>query len=169
MTPESAMRELLLAVVGGVPVVFADENGPRPATPYVQMRFGHARPFPPHRGHVDDGGNQAVVAHRDASVELQCFGTGSFELLDGVAQRLGMSTALARAESLDLAVFEIGQLKSVPVLRGQTTYEPRALLELRVRYVVALTDHVGLIESVVVTSDIAGGPTGSVSLAADLQ
>jgi hypothetical protein len=162
MTPEQAIYRLILAVSGGVPVVFAEENGPRPPKPYIQLRVQTALRFPLHRGAVDDGGQQLVTVHRDAAVELQCFGSGSYDVLDKLGQRLGMEVSLAEAERLDLAVFDVGKLSQVPVLRDQASYEPRAVLELGVRYAVSLADTVGAVEQVMLHGAVTGGATGTV-------
>ncbi|MBB2918331.1 phage neck terminator protein [Cupriavidus alkaliphilus] len=162
MTPEQAIFQLITAVSGGVPVIFADENGRRPPKPYIQLRVQTARRFPLHRGAVDGAGQQLVIAHRDAAVELQCFGRGSYDALDRLGQRLGTDAALAEAERLDLAVFDVGKISQVPVLRDQATYEPRALLELGVRYAVTLSDAVGVVEQVVFHGAVTGGATGTV-------
>jgi hypothetical protein len=162
MTPEEAILGLITAVAGGVPVIFADENGPRPQKPYIQLRVQTAHRFPLHRGAVDDAGQQLVTGHRDAAVELQCFGRGSYDALDSLAQRLGMEAALADAERLDLAVFDVGKISQMPVLRDQASYEPRALLELGIRYAVTLTDAVGAVEQVVFHGTVIGGATGPV-------
>ncbi|WP_066733546.1 LIC_12616 family protein [Cupriavidus sp. D384] len=165
MTPDNAIRELLLAVAGNVPVIFADESGPRPDKPYIQLRIGNARPFPVCRGDVDEAGLQVVSAHRDAGVELQCFGKGSFHALDCLVLRLGMADGMAKSEALRLAVFDVGEIRSIPVLRGGTTYEPRAIVELGIRYAVALTDEVGVIERIGARGEMRGGRAGAPEIA----
>lgn len=163
MTPEQAIYQLISTAAGPVPVVFADENGPRPAKPYIALRVNPASRLPVHRGPVDGQGEQPVSAHRSAQVELQCFGAGCLNALDAVGQRLNMQTALDLAEQLDLAVTAVGQLQQVPVLRDATTYEPRAVLELTIGYTLTLADTVGVIEEVNITGTTSGsalpGPT----------
>lgn len=162
MTPEQAIFRLISTVSGGVAVIFADENGPRPPKPYIQLRLQTALRFPLHRGAVDDAGQQLVTGHRDAAVELQCFGSGSYDVLDNLGQRLTMEGSLAEAERLDLAVFDVGKISQVPVLRDQASYEPRAVLELGVRYAVTISDAVGAVEQVVLHGAVTGGATGTV-------
>ncbi|CAG9173084.1 LIC_12616 family protein [Cupriavidus respiraculi] len=147
MTPEQAIYELV-SLTATVPVIFANENGRRPEKPYIALRVAAAPRLPVHRGPVDTDGMQAVSSHRDAQVELQCFGAGSFDVLDSLGQRLHMNDAAQRAEVLDLAVFQVGEVRHAPVLRDATTYEPRAVLELGIRYTLTLADDVGLIETV---------------------
>ncbi|MEZ7780464.1 hypothetical protein O4A46_01495 [Cupriavidus gilardii] len=156
MTPEQAIYELI-TTAATAPVIFANENGPRPAKPYIALRVNPASRLPVHRGPVDDAGVQPVSAHRSAQVELQCFGTGCMDALDVLGQRLHMQAALDRAEQLDLAVTAVGQLRQVPVLRDATTYEPRAVLELTIDYTTTLADDVGVIETVNITGTRDGG------------
>lgn len=166
MTPEAAIHALV-SRFAGLPVVFANENGPRPPKPYIQLRVHTAQQFPLHRGAVDDAGEQPVTAHRDASVELQCFGPGAYDALDTLAQRLRMDDALAEAEALDLAVFDIGMVSQLPVLRDASTYEPRAILELGIRYAVTLVQSVGVIEHLTINGKLVDGAVGL--LAVDLS
>jgi hypothetical protein len=156
VTSEEAIFALI-SRFAGLPVVFANENGPRPPKPYIQLRVQAAQQFPLHRGAVDDAGEQPVTAHRDASVELQCFGQGAYDALDTLAQRLRMDDALAEAEALDLAVFDIGKVSQLPVLRDASTYEPRGVLELGIRYAVTLVQSVGVIEKLTINSKLVNG------------
>ena len=156
MTPEQAIYDLI-TTAATAPVIFADENGPRPAKPYIALRVNPASRLPVHRGTVDDAGVQPVSAHRSAQVELQCFGWGCMNALDALGQRLHMQAALDRAEELDLAVTAVGQLRQVPVLRDATMYEPRAVLELTIDYTTTLADDVGVIEKVNITGTTDGG------------
>lgn len=156
MTPEQAIFDLI-TTAATVPVIFADENGPRPPKPYTAMRVSPARRLAVHRGAVDDAGLQPVAAHRSAQVELQCFGAGCANALDELGQRLHMQAALNRAEQLNLAVTAVGRLRQVPVLRDAATYEPRAVLELTIDYTTTLADDVGVIETVNITGTTDGG------------
>ncbi|KUE88887.1 hypothetical protein ASL20_09685 [Cupriavidus necator] len=161
MTAEQAIYELISGA-SDVPVIFGEENGPRPPKPYIALKVQWAHRFPLHHGAVDPAGGQTVMGHRDASVELQCFGASSLSALDMLAQRLGMERALGEAERLDLAVFEFGRASQVPVLRDQATYEPRAVLELGIRYSVVTVDAVGVIEEISARGELTAGATGTV-------
>lgn len=156
MTPEQAIFDLI-TTAATAPVIFADENGPRPPKPYIALRVNPASRLPVHRGPVGVEGVQPVSAHRSAQVELQCFGAGCMDALDALGQRLHMQAALDRAEQLDLAVTAIGPLRQVPVLRDGTTHEPRAVLELTIGYTTTLSDEVGVIETVNITGTTDGG------------
>lgn len=148
MTPEDAIFELIEAAAAGIPVIFANENGTRPAPPYIAMAVRWAQASRAEQGEVDEDGNALISQHNDATVELQGFGAGAYDGLDTLQLRLQHPELEERAEALGLAVFERGRLQNIPVLREGARYEQRALLELGVRYVVASLAAVPVIESI---------------------
>ncbi len=158
-TPTPAQQSIFTLIEGtaGVPVVFAWENGPRPPKPYIAMLVNTAARGHVHRGTVSNAGVQTVAQHRDARVDLQCYGAGSYDVLDTLAQRLHMLDALDLADVLDLAVFDVGSTQNVPMMRDAMNWEPRAILDLGIRYTSTLDDQVGAIETVEAEGTTTGG------------
>lgn len=159
MDAQQAIFDLIEHAAGGIPVIFRDGNGPRPGKPYMTLKVTPAARLPVHLGAVDQDGRQDVSAHRDAGVELQCFGDDAFQVLDELSLRLGFPSLVDFANSLDLAVFDVGDVQDLPVPRDDARFEPRAVLELRVRYTGTLADEVGYFEAVEVTGTLTGGAT----------
>lgn len=159
MDPQDAIFELIEGAAGGVEVIFADENGPRPAAPYIAFAVRWAQASSAEIGRVGDDGLQAVRQHNDATVELQAFGAAAYDGLDELALKLRHPVYEERAEALDLAVFEIGRLQNIPVLRDSTRFEKRGVLELGVRYARSFTAPAGVIEAVEGSFRVTGGAT----------
>lgn len=143
---EDDIRALLVKATQ-VPVVFANQNGPRPALPYITLRVDAAPRAPLLEAGLSEDGVQTYAAHRDATVELQCFGPGSFDALDDLGQRLKGPAMVAAAFAANLAVYAVDAVQNVPVLRDGTTYEPRALMDIGIRYVKQHDEEAGFIET----------------------
>ncbi|WP_313378003.1 phage neck terminator protein [Achromobacter insolitus] len=148
MDPQDAIFELIEAAAGGVTVIFAEENGPRPHAPYVALSVRWTQASNAEAGRVGEDGMQSVRQHDDATVELQAFGPAAYDSLDELGLKLRHPVYRDRAEALGLALFEIGRLQNIPVLRDAARYEKRGVMELGIRYARSFAAHVGLIEAV---------------------
>lgn len=139
----------LVAAATTRPVIFANENGKRPPQrPFVTLQITVGAPQPVHRGPVDDDGVQRISAHRPVSVQLQCYGAGSWDVLDELQLRLYTDSMSELAESLNIALQREPRLQDVPALLDGTRYESRAILELEAMYTAGVDDDVGFIETV---------------------
>lgn len=159
MNPEDAIFELIEAAAGGIPVIFADDNGPRPEGPYIAMAVRWAKVSAVEAGRVDDDGDQPLHQHDDAVVELQSYRAAAYDALDELALLLRHPVYEDRAEALGLALFEIGRLQKVPVMRDAVRFEPRGVLELGIRYTRVHSEFVGVIETVTGSVTTSGGLT----------
>ncbi|MCP1404578.1 phage neck terminator protein [Achromobacter insolitus] len=162
MAPEDRIFELIEAAAGGVPVIFADENGKRPSGSYIAMAVRWEKISSAEVGRVDDDGAQAVHQHDDATVELQGFGPAAYDGLDELALKLRHPLYEERAEALGLALYEVGRLQSIPVLRDAARFERRGVLELGIRYSRTHAEDVGFIETVTGTVTTTGGLTPAI-------
>jgi len=140
-----------------LPLVFADENGPRPAKPYATVATRWARRPRENYAEVDDQGFRDTSSHRDAVVEIHGYGVGIFEALDLLSQYLDTEDILQATVSRNIAFWAIGQINRLPVLRDTNTYEPHAVMEISARYVVTVSEEVGFIEHVEASLDTVGG------------
>ncbi|TFL14217.1 hypothetical protein CSC67_08680 [Pusillimonas caeni] len=129
-------------------VVFANENGKRPERPFITLQVSVGAPQPIHRGPVDDDGLQRISAHRPVTVQLQCYGAGSWGVLDELQLKLYTDSMSDLAESLNIALQREPRLQDVPALLDDTKYESRAILDLEAMYTAGIDDDVGYIETV---------------------
>lgn len=131
------------------PVIFANENGKRPPQrPYLTLQLEVAAPMPVHTSIVGADGVRRVSAHRPVTVRLQCYGAGSWDVLDQVQLTVYTESMLDLAESLNIALQREPRLQDVPALLDGTRYESRAILELEAMYTAGVDDDVGYIETV---------------------
>ncbi|MDI9250281.1 hypothetical protein QMZ25_16900 [Stenotrophomonas sp. RS-48] len=138
----------LIAKATTLQVIFANQNGPRPKLPYITVRVDTAPRAPLLEADLSDDGNQTYAAHRDATVELQCFGDGSFDALDDLSQRLKGPYMVAAGYAANIAVYATDSVQNIPVLRDGAKYEPRAVLDIGIRYTKQHDEEVGLIKTV---------------------
>jgi hypothetical protein len=157
MPPEDAIFELIEAAAGGMPVIFAGENGSLPTRPYISLAVRWANVSGAEAGRVDDEGAQPVHHHDDAIVELQSFRAAAYDALDELVLKLRHPVYEDRAEALGLALFEVGRLQNVPVMRDAVRFERRGVLELGIRYTRVHSEFVGIIETVTGTVTTSGG------------
>jgi hypothetical protein len=148
VTPAEAILDLIQSASGGIACVFFDDGAPRPPKPYITVALQWARAGGSHLAPVDDDGNQLIHGWRAAAVELQGFGPAAYDALDCMSGRLEHPVYVDRAAFLNIAVFKRGPLQNARAPAGDSPDEPNASLELGIRYVTGVTEHVGLIEVV---------------------
>ncbi len=138
----------LLAKATPLPIFISNGNGPRPKLPYITLRLDTAPRGTLLEVGLSNEGAQTYYAQRDGTVELQCFGDSSFDALDDLSHRLKGPSMLAAAYAANLAVYAVDAVQNVPVLRDGGKYEPRAVLDIGVRYTKQHVEDVGLINTV---------------------
>lgn len=148
----------VLAVLGPLfapaPLIFANENGPRPVVQYVTLRIEGAHKMPEHHGPaVELGpapafGERANDAHRTGSVELQCFGAGSFDVLDIALQRLSEEATTDATNAREIAFGMSSDLRNEPAFRDGLSYEPRAIATIPFAYTRRTIEAMPFIETV---------------------
>jgi len=166
---EDDVRTALLPVFTGTEVIIANENGARPAGRYVTIRVdGNAHRMPAHAGPLVDPGEpipalgaRDLAAHRTGTIELQCFGVGSFDLLDTAMLRLHEEASIAAAEALNIVFGTSNDVQSVPVLRNISEFEARAIVSLPFAYTRQVSETLPFIETVqgtIAVDDLAPMP-----------
>jgi hypothetical protein len=156
MSAETDIRELL-QMATPVPLIFADENGPRPPKPYATVATRWANRPRENYSRLDDNGVRTTESHRDASVEIHGYGAGIFEALDILSQMLDTEAILQATVARNIAFWDIGQVTRLPTLRDGSTYEPHAVIEISARYVLGVTEQLDFIEHVEGSIDTVGG------------
>lgn len=136
-------------VAEGVTVVFANQNAPRPALPYVTIHVT-AMPEKEHAsvGPPDENGDAEIVNDLAPTVSLQAFGDGARDIMSGLRRSLDKVTVLQSLRAAGLPF--IRDLSGVTDLSETvgTKFEDRAGLDLEFRAAGVVTDAVGAIESV---------------------
>lgn len=138
------------ALTVGETVIWADQNTPRPALPYWTIRLQAQRVV----GRDDRGqdtsnaGIQKVFGVREATLNVQRIGVDSEEKVADLRDELAKVTVTDAWLLAKVAVYNIGPVTNVPFEMDKGHLEPRAVLDLFVRYGTELDDNVGVIETV---------------------
>lgn len=138
------------------PVIFANQNGPQPAAPFITIGLMGGNAQDVHIGATDAEGVRTLDAHRTTTVSLRCFGSGCFDTLDALALKLETEAALTLADSLNLAIVGKEALQYAPQLIDGAAWEPVAVLDL----FVASTSRASESVSYIATVEVEGSTDG---------
>lgn len=161
---EDDIRTALIPCLPGVEIIIANENGPRPPGLYASVRLESAHDMPTHIGPASAPdpipalGVRELAAHRVGLVEVQVYGVGSYDTLETAMLRTSTEGAMAAAEAVGLVFGTVQDLQSVPALRNESQWEPRAVCSLPFAYTRRVAEAVPVIETVEGTISIEGLP-----------
>lgn len=155
MSLNSSLYTLLKAVIGSETVVFADQNSPRPALPYWTIKVSVQRGIgvDSYGQGVDVSGNLKVRGVREATVQVQRIGSGAVDSCTELRDNLAKVTERERWQLAKIALYDISDAQDIPFPLDNSQLEPRAVLDLFVRFGTELLDNVGIIETVEVGSE----------------
>lgn len=171
-TLQSAIRQWVKDTSGfdDEKVVWAEQDAVRLAPPFITLRLGDLVTL----GAVDEvttasdesapGGQemtQTVIGRRELPVTLQCFGkteASAMKILSQVVTSLGLDVHSDPLEEAGISFYQVGPVQNVTALL-ETTYEPRALVELRGYVTEEVSAQTTYIQSARVTNEIADPDT----------
>jgi hypothetical protein len=145
------LYELLAPMLNGELLIFIDQNAPRPALPYWTLDVSPRR----HLGRdgysqgVDDDGDQEVYGVREATAQVQRIGSDADSFVQDLRDNLALITVQEAWQVAGVSLFNTGDVVDVPFPMDNNHLEPRAVLDLFVRFGTKLIDRVGIIETVV--------------------
>lgn len=142
------LRTALLPAFPGMALIHSNENGPRPSGVYATLRIETARRGPAIIGELNSAGVRELVRHGNGTLELQCFGEGSYDALDLAVLRLNTEAVQAAALGLNLSFGTSDRIQSVPALRNDSSWEQRAVVSLPFAYTRAASESLSWIETV---------------------
>ena len=151
--------QAIASVVQPWKLVFADQNAPRPAKPYVTMKV--RRIEHPTTAVVHDlaaNGEATMVEQLTLMLELNFYGAGALIKADDTATLFRYQTRIQAAHELGLAYSRVAAPLDLTMPLGNQM-EERALLEVNGFAIKTGIDLLGLIETVEVeatTGDIVG-------------
>lgn len=155
MSLHSDLQELIAARVDGETVIFADQNAPRPSLPYWTIRVGVARRLG--REHfsqgVDVNLDQTVSGVREVTVQVQRHGYESEQKAMDLRDSLFLTTVNEAWQLKKLSLYNAGDVQNIPFRLDNSQLEPRASLDLFVRFGAVLKDNVGAIETVEIATE----------------
>lgn len=149
MSADTALQTLLAPIIAPVPLVFAQQNAPRPAKPYatLDVRNNGAAGWIIEGG-PDDNGVAQFFEQRVINAEVQFFGVGAMERASDLGLRLRMPSQASRAAQLGVPIARVRGAIDATFLMNETQYEDRGILEFTAHHTGEMDDDVGLIEHV---------------------
>jgi hypothetical protein len=153
-TLKTRLWTVLQPILGGT-VIWADQNAPRPALPYATLRLSTApRVGTPYYQDPDNNGLQTVLSVREGTLQVQRFGPDSVAALEEFSGKLYFQTNLDKLSTHEITVFDVSTVTDVALLLNDLATEPRASVELSIRWVSDQVDDVGLIETVAINGEL---------------
>lgn len=128
----------LLAALFDVPLIRAYQNGKSPVKPFAT----YALRWESQPAHFCYRYTPQPIAFApiESTLELQLFGDNALLRLKQAVWRLKLPQTQSRWVAANMAIVEIGKISDMPYLNEAQAYEMRAVVELRLRYTLELTD-----------------------------
>lgn len=150
MTVKATLYTLVKALIGAETLVFADQNAPRPPLPYWTLRLAAQRAVgeDAYSQGVDANGEQLISGVREITVQVQRFGPDSDVACADLRDNLSRTTVSETWQVQKIALYDVGDVLNVPYKLDNSQLEPRASVDLFVRFGTELLDRVGWIDTV---------------------
>lgn len=159
-TIRDALYTWVESVEGSRPVVWADQDAPRPMGPFTSLRL-NTRTKVGHDfvGHATDEGEISVRGNREIVLEVQTFGENALSRAEALRTSLSMPTVWgALSSTAGIAVLWEGDVQNISELE-ESRYEERGTFDVRLRVAENVTDTPGVIKHVEMGGTIKG-PNG---------
>lgn len=157
-TIKAIIYTLLKATIGAETLIFADQNAPRPPLPYWTMRITVQRAVgkDTYSQGVTALGDQTIWGTREATVTVQRIGVDSDTKCADLRDEFSKASIMESWQLAKIALYDIGDVKNISYRLDNSQLEPRASLDLFVRFGTELIDRVGIIEQIDATGTIDG-------------
>jgi len=145
--------------LGNWPVIFADQNIPRPVKPYITVKATNVD-IPDHVIYtpLNENDEQTVIGWRKASVEVQVYnGIESLSSVNTLALVLQTNKLLEYQNSIDCAIGQRLFIGYVPEILNTLQYEGRGIYQFEFLYTESYTDQEYSICSVELHGRYIGG------------
>jgi len=154
----------LVSALAGETVIWADQNSPRPALPYWTMRL-NVIPTLGSAGYSQGAtvdGDQTIYRTNEATLALQRFGTDSEIKCHALKSDLDRMTVIAAWRAKKIACFNTGPVNNITLKLDNSTMEPRAAVDLFIRFGTRVLDRVGIIDTVRIEGEYPEAESASV-------
>ena len=154
-TLKTRLYALLQPIMTGT-VIWADQSSPRPAMPYTTLKLGSITEVGgEHYSDVDSEGIQTVIGVRECVLNVQRFGPDSVDSVQTFADKLRLNTNLDKFRVQEIACYDISPVTDIAQLLNGIAIEPRASVDVNIRFASNQSDNVGIIETVI-SSGVVG-------------
>ena len=146
-----------------VPVIFSDQNAPRPAYPYATIRMNsivkigwdEIREINPQTNIATIGGQ------RRATISVNYFGTKPLEEISKAFNSLEKQTVQDQLAASGIAIQEKNDIQNLTAML-ETVFEERSFFDFFIGLADNVQDDLGIIETVELTGQLSGGTIGDV-------
>ena len=154
-TIKGKLYTLIKAQIGSETLIFADQNAPRPALPYWAMRLASIRKIGSeyYSQGVNISYQQTVLGVREATLQLQRVGADSDIKMIDLRDNLAKTTANEAWQVQKIAIANMGEIAAVPYLLDGDAFEPRAAMDIIIRFGASLLDTTGGIDQVSIDAE----------------
>jgi hypothetical protein len=155
MAVDTIIQGLVASLVAPQALIFAEQNAPRPATPYWTLKITTVKALgsDSYGQGVNNDGDQLVKGVREATVRIQRLGPDAVEACLNLRNALSKTTVREIWQSQKLALYRFGDILDTSYKLEDSLYEVRAGFDLFVRFGTELLDRVGIIEQVNVDAE----------------
>lgn len=146
---------LISSLTGGEVVIWADQNSPRPALPYWTLRIiaiptlGQAE----YSQGVTNDGDQTIRRVTQATLAVQRYGTDSEIKCHALKSDMDKMSVREAWSLRDISCYDSGPVTNISTLLDQSKIEPRASVDLFLRFGSRVLDRVGIIETVAIDGE----------------
>ena len=154
----------------GLPVIWMNPNAPRPDKPYITLqvlnvqRVGRA-----YYGPVNESGEAVVQFDREVVVSITAYEDTLSDPRSAVQRMEDLRDSLEKYSVRDYLASEGWGLRAVELLTDapqkiDTTWEPRAVFDVRMGTRKQILDDLGIIETTEITGTVSGFDAGTQTL-----
>lgn len=149
-TLKGKLYTLINASIGAETLVFSDQNSPRPALPYWTMRIQSLRDVgdETYSQEVTNDGDQTIKGSREATIAIQRYGVDSDIACQGFVDELQKTSVNEEWQAQNISYYDIGNVLNISTTLDKSVIEPRAAVDLFIRFGASFVDTVGAIETV---------------------
>lgn len=150
MIYDNILCNLLRDVIGTETLIITHQNSARPALPYWTVRATSQREigWAEYGQDVDLNGDQKIDITVEATLQVQRIGDDSDIILSDFRDNLKKTTELDKWRAQKIVLFDVGDILDVPFKMDNDYYEPRAVIDLFIRFGRQILDRVGIIDTV---------------------
>ena len=133
---EAKIYPLIAAWTTGEPLIWSNQNAPRPAIPYwtlnsvSEVAIGD-NTYDQGTNDIDQMFHRGV---RESVIQVQRIGEGSTQIIANLRENLARISTRESWYAENVALFLMGAVNDVPFLLDGNSFEPRATLDLSIRY-----------------------------------
>jgi len=147
----------------GTVVVWAEQNAPRPALPYITLNItGSEDKEWPTIGPVDNSGNNEIINDRDFTVSIQAYGPGAYDEINSLRNSLERVTVQQTLRGGGISfISTVADVQDRTVVIG-SKFEERYGFDALFRTSVTVEDNPNFVARVIGQGDLGAGRGGSI-------